>query len=99
MIEWNIDKSLTRLINQTYKLLPLREEGADWRSQLNTVIEELNGMRIYLAYYDDLLFLLLCKLSGLKSLTEQEDFPLYRKTIFECLGLMKELKKRHVWVQ
>lgn len=99
MIEWNIDKYITRLINQTYKLLPLREEEANWRGQLDTVIEELNGMRIYVQYCDDSFFLLLCKLSGLKSLTEEGDFSLYRKTIFECLGLMKELKERHVWIQ
>lgn len=96
-----IERYITRLINQTYKLLPLREEEENWRGQLDTVIEELNGMRIYFNQNqdNDLLFLLLCKLSGLKSLTEEGDFSLYRKTIFECLGLLKELKERHVWIQ
>lgn len=96
-----IERYITRLINQTYKLLPLREEEENWRGQLDTVIEELNGMRIYFnqSQDNDLLFLLLCKLSGLKSLTEEGDFSLYRKTIFECLGLLKELKERHVWIQ
>lgn len=86
--------NFTRLTNQIYKLLPLREEYMDWRNQLNTVIEELNGMRILIEDRDSkgILFSLLCKLSGLKSLSESEDFPLYRKTIFECLGLIKELE-------
>ena len=27
------------------------------------------------------------------TLTEEDDFPLFRKTIFECLGLLSNLKK------
>lgn len=92
------ERNLSRLTNQIYKLLPLREEGMNWRIQLDTVIEELNGMRIYLNESDDIFFSLLCKLSGLKALSEESDFSLYRKTIFECLGLMKELRV-NVWIQ
>jgi hypothetical protein len=39
-----IDSNLKRIINQVYKLLPLREEGKNWKKPLETLIEELAGM-------------------------------------------------------
>lgn len=36
---------LQNLINQTYKLLPNREEGIDWEKPLETILEELSGMQ------------------------------------------------------
>ena len=38
------------------------------------------------------LFSLLCKLQGLNHLEQEEDFPLYRRIIFECLTLLNEIK-------
>ena len=34
-----IDFNLKRVINQVYKLLPMREEGRDWEKPLETLIE------------------------------------------------------------
>jgi hypothetical protein len=34
-----INKSLHRLVNQTYKLLPMREEGSNWEKPLKTIME------------------------------------------------------------
>ena len=96
----NIDNStihnrLQNLINQTYKLLPSREEGADWEKPLQTVLEELAGMqRLMNCGYSEIFFPLLNKLEGLYSLVEDDDFLCYRRTIFECLGLMNELQKK-----
>ncbi|MGN0992906.1 MAG: hypothetical protein ACI4PE_03205 [Bacilli bacterium] len=42
----------------------------------------------------EIFFPLLNKLEGLFTLTEQEDFFLYRRTIFECLSLMNSLMKQ-----
>ena len=39
-----IQKSLKRIVNQIYKLFPLREEGEDWEKPLRTLMEELAGM-------------------------------------------------------
>ena len=36
-----IAKNLKRVINQIYKLLPLREEGKDWEKPLETLMEVL----------------------------------------------------------
>lgn len=88
-----IVNNLKRITNQIYKLLPNREEGSDWEKPLSTLIEELAGMdRLLIDQHEDL-FSLLCKLEGLFTLTEENDFFLYRRTIFECLGLMNNLIK------
>lgn len=85
---------LQNLINQIYKLLPSREEGYDWEKPLETIMEELAGMyRLMNCGYSEIFFPLLNKLEGLYSLTNIEDFSCYRRTIFECLGLMNDLQK------
>lgn len=89
----SIERNLKRLTNQIYKLLPEREEELDWRSPLNTIIVELAGMDRLLIDQHDILFPLLCKLEGLLILTQPEDFYMFRRTIFECLSLMSNLKK------
>lgn len=83
--------SIKKLTNQIYKLLPNREEDIDWQTPLSTVIEELGGMSRLLENHE-ILFTLLCKLEGLYTLTEEDDFFLYRRTIFECLNLLSTLK-------
>ena len=87
-----ISINIKRLINQTYKLLPNREEDIDWQTPLTTIIEELSGMARLLIGYQAELFTILCKLEGLYNLTEEKDFFLYRRTVFECLGLMSNIK-------
>lgn len=86
-----IQKYFIRLTNQIYKLLPSREEGVDWQKPLSTLIEEILGMKDIFINYQDKLLALLCKLQGLHSLQEEKDFLLYRRTIFECLGIMNEV--------
>ena len=88
-----IFNNLNRITNQIYKLLPNREEGLDWEKPLETLIIELTGMSSLLPDQTEL-FSLLCKLEALKTLADEEDFMLYRKTIFECLGLMSKIKKQ-----
>ena len=92
--EQTIHNRLQNLINQTYKLLPSREEGADWEKPLQTILEELAGMqRLMNCGYSEIFFPLLNKLEGLYSLVEDNDFLCYRRTIFECLGLMNDLQR------
>lgn len=96
--DYNIGKeaikiSFTRLTNQIYKLLPLREEGSDWRKPLITIMEELQGMnRLFLDQQPNL-YKLLCKLEGLFTLDSEEDFMTYRGIIFECLSILSELQQ------
>lgn len=86
-----IHNNLRKITNQIYKLLPEREEGLDWTVPLSTIMEELAGMDSLLADQHNLLFPLLCKLEGLLTLTEEEDFFLFRRTIFECLSLVNNI--------
>lgn len=82
------------LINQIYKLLPVRQEKSDWEKPLKTIMEQLAGMQRMLNCSDsEMYFVLLNKLEGLYSLTSEQCFIDYRRTIFECLNLMGTLKK------
>ena len=88
-----IINNLSRLINQIYKLLPSREENMDWQKPLVTIQEELAGMDMLLLDHHQILFQLMSKLEGLFTLTQEKDFMTFRKTIFECLNLVNEIKK------
>ena len=86
---------LQNLINQIYKLLPMREEGAEWEKPLDTILQQLAGMqRLMEGGFPEIFFPLLNKLQGLYSLIAEEEFLCYRRTIFECLGLMNDLKEK-----
>ena len=83
-----------QLINLIYKLLPIREESGNWKSLLSTIIEEIAGIyKLVPTDYQDELFILLAKLEGLFSLTEEKDFFDFRRTVFECLNLMNKVKE------
>ena len=88
-----IKSNIDRLTNQIFKLLPEREEGTDWQTPLENIIVEIIGMNQLLLEYHEELFSLLCKLEGLLTLTGENDFMLFRKNIFECLGIMNGIKK------
>lgn len=83
-----LQKNIKRMTNQVYKLLPMRQEGADWEKPLQTLIEQLAGMNRLLLGQNKILFTLLCKMEGLLALEDSKDFLLYRRVIFECLGLL-----------
>ena len=90
--EETVRKSIKRIINLTYKLLPTREEGGDWKKPLETIIEELVGMNDLFLDQQDKIFVIICKLQGIFNLTDKDDFQLYRRTIFECLSLLNGLE-------
>ena len=78
-----------RLINQLWKLIPMRENGEDWISQLFILIEEISGLvAIYCDKTEGLI--LLSKLEGLTS-DVCEDFMIYRKTVFRCIELLGQV--------
>ena len=85
----SLEKNVTRLTNQTWKLIPMRENNEDWQKQLDTVILEIAGLNEIFLQNPQFLQLL-AKLEGIKIGT---DFSLYRKTIFEAIGLLRGLVK------
>jgi hypothetical protein len=93
MDKYNIDfpletreQDLKRLINQLWKLIPMRENKEDWQNHLNVMIEEISGLvEIYKDNVNGLV--LLSKLEGLTS-EVCDDFMIYRKTVFRCIDLL-----------
>lgn len=86
-----LEENLTRVTNQIFRLLPCLEEGKDWIKPLETLIVELSGMAS-LIHDEPTLFSLVCKLEGLRLKGEEMDFFLFRRTIFECCGIVNSLK-------
>ena len=83
--------TLERMTSQTFKLLPMREEGKDWIKPLETLSLELLGLS---KIFPDnpCLFSAVCKLEGIKELGNELDFMTYRRSIFEICGLLTKAK-------
>ena len=85
-----IRKNITRLTNQMWKLIPMRENEENWEKQLETVIIEVVGLNEIFVMCPTFLQLL-SKLEGLR--VKEMNFELYRKTVFECINLIQELNR------
>lgn len=83
--EETISKNITRLTNQMWKLIPMRENEENWEKQLETVIIEVVGLNEIFIMCPTFLQLL-SKLEGLR--VKDMNFELYRKTVFECINLI-----------
>ena len=86
----SIEQNVTRLTNQTWKLIPMREHEEDWEKQLDTVCLEIAGFGVIFAQFPQFLSLR-AKLEGIKKV--DTTFELYRRTVFECISLLQEVKK------
>ena len=82
-----IQKTVRRLTNQLWKLIPMRENDEDWYKQLQTVTLEIAGLNEL--FISPTFLQLLSKLEGLQ--IKEVSFELYRKTIFECINILQEL--------
>lgn len=86
-----LEKDVTRLINQMWKLIPMRENEENWEKQLDTVIIEIAGLsEIFL--HDPQFLQLLSKLEGLRF---EITFFLYRKTVFESISILQGFLKHY----
>lgn len=82
-----LEQYLKVLKNKIYKLLPLREEGAEWERYLDSVKIEVSGLSKLIKCEPSFISLI----AKLESLSDLEEFVLYRKTIFECLNEIEEI--------
>ena len=82
-----VKTDLHRLVNQIWKLLPMRENEENWQKQLYTVLNELHGL--HKLFGDQLNFLIL--LSKLEGLPQVENFMAYRLVVFSSISLLTEL--------
>lgn len=102
MTKYNFDfpkeslcKNVTRLTNQLWKLIPMKENNEDFKKQLNTVILEVAGLNNI--FIESPLFLqLLTKLEGLLAQAEVIPFHDYRKAVFESINLLQEIKNGYM---
>ena len=88
--ESTLDKVAVRLVNQIWKLIPMREHEEDWTKQLETVTVEISGLN-EIFRLSPLFIQLLSKLEGLR--VTETDFETYRKTVFDMINLLQELKR------
>lgn len=86
-----VNADINRLTNQLWKLIPMRENNENWRSQLDTVILEIVGLNEIFSLSLSFL-ILISKLEGLRN--SDTDFLIYRKTVFESISLLRELNSK-----
>ena len=77
-----------RLTNQIFKLLPLYEEGGEWKKQQQTLLLELQGYNKVLEGSSDFM-VLIAKIAALDYAENQFDF---RKLIFEAITELKQIQ-------
>ena len=85
-----VKSDIARLTNQLWKLIPMRENKEDWLNHLNYLIVELAGLNELCSNTDEKFLILLSKLKGLQ--VEDTAFQVYRKTVFECISLLREMR-------
>ena len=85
-----VTSDINRLTNQLWKLIPMRENKENWLIQLDSLIVELAGLKSLSENTDEKFLILLSKLKGLQ--VEETSFQLYRKTVFECISLLREMR-------
>ena len=84
-----LSKTIMRLTNQLWKLIPMKEQEENWEKQLDIVILEIAGLNeIFIS--NPLFLQLLSKLEGLKVI--DLEFNAYRKTVFDSINLLQGLK-------
>lgn len=81
--------NINRLTNQIWKLIPMKENQENWKGQLDCVLLELVGLGELFAASNKF-FVLITKLEGLGA--GDWEFDLYRKTVFECISLLREIR-------
>ena len=88
-----VSSNLFRIGNQIFKLLPMREEDKDWIKPLQTLFIELLGMANI--FPDQRELIQVCsKMRGLEEEGEAIDFKLFRRTIFECCGIVSKMREQ-----
>lgn len=85
-----VSSDINRLTNQLWKLIPMRENKENWLGHLDSLIIELAGLNGLSSNTDEKFLILLSKLKGLQ--VEDTNFQLYRKTVFESISLLREMR-------
>ena len=79
-----------RLINQIWKLIPMRENNENWEKQIDSVLIELNGL--HEIFSESVSFItVIASLEGIRALGAQCSFENFRRTIFEIIDAIGNL--------
>lgn len=82
---------ISKKVNQIYKILPLYEQNENWRRNLQLLISELEGL-YHTSILDEKQKAIITEiLAKLSSLLQNETHHFFRKNIFDCISLLKEL--------
>ena len=76
-----------QLVNDIFKLLPLRENNEEWQKYLKALLVELHGLHSNINNIT--LLKVINKLEGL--LTQDVEFTIYRKIILDIIPLFKTI--------
>lgn len=85
-----VQSDVNRLTNQLWKLIPMRENNENWFTHLESLIIEIGGLSEFVSIDKEKFLILLSKLKGL--CIENTGFQIYRKTVFECISLLREMR-------
>lgn len=90
----DVISDIKRLINQVWKLIPMREKNEDWKRQIEIVIVELLGLQEVFQNRINLLRIL-TELEGLK-IKEDLEFFHFRSIVFSTISLMTKENERFI---
>lgn len=89
--EDKVISDIKRLINQVWKLIPMKENNEDWKKQINQVLIEIIGLQSLFENKIDLL-IIISKLEGLKEY--DLDFKDFRSLVFSVITLLSKINER-----
>ena len=89
--ENSVVSDIKRLINQVWKLIPMKENNEDWKKQINQVLIEIIGLQNLFENKIDLL-IIISKLEGLKECNL--DFKDFRALVFSIITLLSDANER-----
>lgn len=91
IIDKAFDYEIKRLINQVWKLIPMRENSEDWKQQIDTIFLEISGLqegfKKYLSFLE-----ILSKLEGLYII--ETNFFKFRTEVFSIINLLEGAKSQ-----
>ena len=89
--ENSVVSDIKRLINQVWKLIPMKENNEDWKKQINQALIEIIGLQNLFENKIDLL-IIISKLEGLREC--DLDFKDFRSLVFSVITLLSETNER-----
>ena len=91
--ESNVISDIKRLINQVWKLIPMKENNENWKKQINQVLVEIIGLQELFENRIDLL-VILTKLEGVKECGDEVAFIEFRSLVFSIIALLSKVNER-----